>query len=292
MRPHPSSRAGARARRARGLVSVPTSDTPRFASRGEARVTWEAEGIRSELSAAVQAGAAFTSQPRAERLARLRRSVGFSARILGVPERGHRPEWVVMLTVTYRPGAEWSPRHITGLMRCYREWARRRGFPCKYVWVAELQTRGAVHYHVACWLPKGVRPPKPDVQGWWKHGASNRVVARNAVPYLMKYFSKGSGALQLPKDARSYGVGGLDHAERRARRWLRLPGFIKARADIFDDWVPAKGGGWWGPYMDSPVPSEYVRAWLGDSYGLLRVADYGRPFEAHGPFTWLSRKPT
>lgn len=245
--------------------------------------------MREHLSASVAGGAAFVQRPAAAKLARLRRQVGFSARALGATRRGFRPDWVVMLTLTYRPGVEWAPNHVRSLLTHFRNWCRRRGVPCRYVWVAELQRRGVIHYHVAVWLPVGMRPPKPDVQGWWPHGSSNRVVARRAVPYLMKYLSKGSGALQLPPEARSYGVGGLEHAERRARRWLRLPGFVKARADVFDDWRPAFGGGWSDPDGLS-VPSEYSRAWLGDGYGLLRVADHGRPFDADGPFTWLRRR--
>jgi hypothetical protein len=243
------------------------------------------------MSAAVQAGAAFVPPKQAARLGRLRRSIGFSARAMVAANRkGFRPEWVCMLTVTYRPGAQWEPKHVARLLDHYRQWCKRRAISCRYVWVAEVQKRGAVHYHVACWLPRGMRPPKPDLQGWWPHGSSNRVIARNAVPYLMKYFSKGSGACALPDGSRGYGVGGLDHALRRARRWLRLPAFVQSRGDCFDDWTPALGGGWTDP-DGVVIPSEYERTWLGDAYGLIRVADYGRPFEAAGPFTWLHRRP-
>lgn len=243
---------------------------------------------------AAQSGAAFVQPRAAARLARLRRSVGFAARILGSGRPGFRPDWCCMVTLTYRPGAQWMPDQITRALRGFHMWCKRRAVPCRYVWVAELQKRGAVHYHVAVWLPEGMRPPKFDTaftkdgRCLWPHGSTNRVVARKAVPYLMKYLSKGSGALQLPSGARGYGVGGLEFAQRRARRWLRLPAFVKARADIFDDWRPATGGGWSSP-EGFTVPSEYERAWLGDAYGLIRTADYGRPFEAAGPFSWIHR---
>lgn len=263
----------------------------------------EAEALRAELPAFERPGAfsqaacipaakpAFAQARAAARLARLRRSVGVSARLLGVGRPGFRPDWCCMVTLTYRPGVDWKPSHVRAALTHYREWCRRRRVPCRYVWVAELQKRGAVHYHIACWLPEGMRPPKFDVQGWWPHGSTNRVVARKAVPYLMKYLSKGSGSMALPDGARGYGVGGLEFAQRRARRWLRLPGFVKARSDVFDDWTLATGGGWSSP-EGFVVPSEYVRAWLGDRWGLVKVESYSRPFEAHGPFTWLHRRPS
>jgi hypothetical protein len=252
----------------------------------EALPAFERPGIFS-AHRSIRAGAPAFAQPRAAaRLARLRRSVGVSARLLGASEKGKRPDWCCMVTLTYARCGEWRPNHVQTALKRYRDWCARRRVECRYVWVAELQKRGAVHYHVAVWLPVGMRPPKFDVQGWWPHGMTNRVVARHAVAYLMKYLSKGSGAMQLPDGARGYGVGGLDHAQRRARRWLRLPGFVKARSDIFDDWRPAANGGW-----VSPDGSEYTRVWLGDRWGLVRVEHYPRPFEAHGPFTWLHRRP-
>jgi hypothetical protein len=169
------------------------------------------------------------------------------------------------------------------------------------VWVAELQekraarrkegARAVVHYHVAIWLPEGVYLPFSDAQGWWPHGDTETAWARAAVPYLMKYVSKGRHLLSLPNRCRMHGAGGLEFAMRRARRWLGLPGFVQARSDIFDQWAPIKGGGWFDPRLEVAVPSEFQRAWLGDAFGLIGVHDHGRPFEANGPFTWLHRRP-
>ena len=100
-------------------------------------------------------------------------------------------------------------------------------------------------------------------------------VARAAVPYLMKYLSKGSDTMRLPAGARMYGVGGLSHSHRRTARWLRLPSFIQARSDISDDWKSAPGGGWLDP-TGGWLSSEFRRTWLGDAYGLMRVANHGR----------------
>lgn len=222
-----------------------------------------------------------------QRVSKLRQAVGFSARAHGVSQHGHRSDDCLMITLTYRDGADWQGDHVMRMLDSLRKWCARHGIACRYTWVAELQKRGAIHYHIAVFVPHGVRLPMPDKQGWWKHGSTNIEVARNAVPYLMKYLSKGMGPedLAFPKHARVYGVGGLEHSLRRARRWLSLPAFVKARSSIADDWKRADGGGWTDPH-GKHWPSEYEGCIVGGVRGVVRVRDHGRPFEASGPFSW------
>ncbi len=264
----------ARADAAPGLVSVPTSHKTH---------TEAAEAMRRTVGG-------FVPSAHAGRIARLRRSVGFAARAHLCGRPGFRKDSVVMVTATYKHGEDWRPKHIAILLNHIRMWCKAKVIECRYVWVGELQQRGAIHYHVAIWLPFGMKLPMADTRGWWPHGSTRTERARAAVPYLMKYLSKGLGALQLPAGARMHGCGGLGHSLRRAARWLRLPGFVQSRSDVFDNWRPSPGGGWSDP-DGVIVPSEFRRAWLGDAYGLLRVADYGRPFKADGPYTWLHRRP-
>ena len=96
-----------------------------------------------------------------------------------------------MVTLTYREDVEWSPRQVSGYLKCVREWARRKDIFIHYVWVLELTKRGRPHYHVLFWLPKGVSMPKADKQGWWKHGMTRSEWAHSPVGYLCKYTSKG-----------------------------------------------------------------------------------------------------
>ncbi len=53
-----------------------------------------------------------------------------------------------MVTLTYRPDVEWSAEHVKASMQRFRDWARVRAPGTRYLWVAELQKRGAVHYHL------------------------------------------------------------------------------------------------------------------------------------------------
>ena len=87
--------------------------------------------------------------------------------------------------------------------------------------------RGAVHYHMAVWLPKHLRLPKFDKQQWWRHGMTQTVLAHNPVGYLMKYLSKIDQRQRFPKGARIYGSGGLATNGRNICAWLRLPFWCK-----------------------------------------------------------------
>lgn len=269
--------------RSAGLVSVPTTCTAGLTPR-QALAEAVVRGERSELALAVDA---FVTDPSARRLARLRMSVGFGARAHAVSERGHRSDTPYMVTLTYRGVSDWKPDHITQALRAARAWADRQGFKLRYVWVAEMQKRGAIHYHLCIWLPRGVRMPKWDVRGWWPWGMSQRVIARNAVGYLLKYLSKGTD-LAFPKGARIYSVGGLEHSLRRARRWLSLPSFVQRHSDTLDNWRRADGGGWLSP-SGGHWPSEFRQVFVGGLRYIQRVREYvrGDGFDPSGPFSWF-----
>lgn len=110
-----------------------------------------------------------------------------------------------MVTLTYRGVDDWRKNHIKDYLQRVRVYMKRRGLDFHYVWVAELQKRGAVHYHVIVWLPRGFRLPYADKRGWWPHGFTEQKPARKGVGYLMKYTSKGLSGMKFPKGIRIYG---------------------------------------------------------------------------------------
>ena len=168
-----------------------------------------------------------------------------------------------------------------------RKWCNRQGFRARYVWVAELQQRGTIHYHAVVWLPVGVRCPAFDSRGWWPHGMTNRkAVRRSAVGYLMKYLSKGTDTCSFPKGARIYGVAGLDKAMSRVRRWVRLPAFVQGNSSTLDAWTRTPGGGWSSPSGVGFV-SEFCTAVVAGVRCLIRVAQHPIAIVAAGPFSWL-----
>ena len=141
-------------------------------------------------------------------------------------------ENVWFVTLTYRGVYDWRPRHISDCLKALRRWCNRRGVPFRYVWVAELQLRGALHYHLAIWLPKSIQLPKLDKQGWWPHGMTQRVIAKSGVGYLMKYLSKLTTAHRFPKGVRIHGSGGLNQQSRNICSWLNLPSWCKQQYGV------------------------------------------------------------
>lgn len=190
-------------------------------------------------------GTLIALDPQATRIARMRAGTLTAARRLQLDHQsgGHRYK-VAMITTTYAPDVDWSPRHISRLMRHIRQYLKRRGFQLRYVWVAELQKRGAVHHHILVWLPKGITLPKPDKKGWWQHGYTKIEWARNAVGYVAKYVSKaGDHAHKFPRGLRLHSCGGLSPRSASIRRWWLLPAWIRERFSSVDDPRRVIGGG-------------------------------------------------
>jgi len=134
-----------------------------------------------------------------------------------------------------------------------------------------MQKRGAIHYHVVVWLPKGLTLPKPDKQGWWRHGMTNIEWARRAVGYVAKYASKGQDIRgdQLPAGARIHGCGGHEVEERQERSWWALPGWLR---ELWGMEHSAKrcSGGWVSRLTGEVVRSPWRLVWHSAGYERMR----------------------
>jgi hypothetical protein len=230
-----------------GLVTFKTSDTPSLES--------------------------VEIDPVQARLKRLRRSVTTAARLFHhvLGSRHYKP---AMLTLTYRNVDGFKPLHISELIKRIRHWVTRRGHVLRYVWVAELQMRGALHYHVLLWLPRGVTLPKPDKQGWWPHGSTRIEWARNAIGYLCKYVSKFDGQGTLPKGARLHGSGGHDDFAKQIRQWFNLPTWLKCLAGVESRFVRVKGVGLVERRTGVCVPSPWRVSFVGGRLVATRLFTY------------------
>lgn len=186
----------------------------------------------------------------------MKRSVLTSARLLqeDMLAGGFRGR-VAMLTLTYRPEADWERRQLTGCIKAIREYLKRQKQPMRYVAVLELTKAGKPHYHLLIWLPRGLTLPKPDKRGWWPHGMSKIEWARNALGYIAKYASKGTDGT-FPKGARLTTSGGLSKRARFERAWWLAPGWVREVLTPVDEPVRAPGGGWvarrTGEWLPSP----------------------------------------
>ena len=178
------------------------------------------------------------------RVKRLKRSVWASGHLHGIAAtRGHRPPVCWFVTLTYKGVSDWRADHMSKAIQGFRNWCQSKKLPCRYTWVAELQKRGAVHYHLLAWLPKGITMPKWDIPTrkfngfrapFWPHGMTNTQPAFSGVGYLMKYLSKLGELTVFPKGIRLYGIGGLDAAARAVRGWYNLPEWAKLDHGVGD----------------------------------------------------------
>lgn len=160
------------------------------------------------------------------RAARMRKSILTGARLHQAESvaAGFRGRWA-MLTLTYREETDWAANHVRLFLTHVRQWLKRRRSAARFVWCLELTKRGRPHYHVLVRLSRGLTLPKPDKQGWWPHGLTRVEWARNAVGYVAKYASKATPEVMcdLPKGARTHGVGGLSDEGARELRWWKSP---------------------------------------------------------------------
>lgn len=227
------------------------------------------------------------------RFTRLQKNVGIAGK-LHQAETAERGFQVLFVTLTYRPGVEWDPAHMTSYIdkvRNHYRWATK--LKLRYVWVAELQERGAVHYHVIFWVKRSYLMPKADKRGFWPHGMTKTEAARKSggsVVYLMSYIKKHQSKEGLPNGCRVYGVGGVDPDGRSLRRWINYPRFVQARASASCRWDRAVGGGWTSP-NGCHWPSEWGVSAIGKGYTrIIRLRSYpATPIDPSGPFSWINR---
>ena len=196
------------------------------------------------------------------KLRRMRRGVISAANIHQTEMQEARSRYrAVFLTLTYRDVDGWEPDHISDFCHHLRSWLARRSIDARYVWVLELQKRGAPHYHVLIFLPRGITLPKPDKQGWWRHGFSKIEWARRPVGYLAKYASKDASKGTLPKGARLWANAGLRGHGREVLRWWLAPAWLRSMASPGD--VLRRQGEWW---ENRTLGIAYRSPWVLDNF--------------------------
>jgi len=274
----------AEARAARGLVSVSTT-------------------CRSLPTAIAWAENCITIGPLQSRVTRLRKGLGIAAKQLH--NLGARNQQIWMQTLTYAgSNKDWRPEHISRYLDALRKWhyARTGSKTVRYAWVAELQQRGVIHYHVIVWLDAGLTPPKADLSWkrkdraglvhWeppmWPHGMSRRDKSTAPVAYLMKYASKveSKNVGSYPHGARIHGAGGMDASGRAIRRWVLWPAYVQGNASVSDRFKPALGGGYVNAETGELLLAEFAPTG-GGFQSFIRVRITPRRIDPSGPFSWL-----
>lgn len=275
---------------AAGLVSVSTTCTassPLLEVLGS-RPQWSVDLERVVLENSI------VIDPAQARVSRLRKGLGVGAKALH--NAGGKGQRMWLVTLTYKgTNAAWRPEQISRFLDCLRKWhyAKTGSKTVRYAWVAELQQRGVIHYHVVVWLAPGMAIPKPDKSGWWPHGMSNRKEATAPIAYLMKYVSKtdSKNIGSFPHGARIYGLGGLDKSGRDCKRWVLWPAYVQGNAAVGEPWQRLTGGGFVHRDDGRILLSEYAPAGSGFTR-FVRIRTTPREINASGPFCWMPASTT
>ena len=173
----------------------------------------------------------------------------------------------------------WKPYHITRFIDANRKhWERELHQPredFRYVWVAELQKDGVIHYHGCLYCPRGKRLPLAS--NYWNWGRTKTEAVRGGIKgYLMQYLSKGSikedranglPARYFPKGSRIFGHGGLSSAERGKMRYAKLAKYVPDMFDHTDERIERIKGGW------KQAKVELVSPWSYNQGDLLSVKE-------------------
>lgn len=162
------------------------------------------------------------------RLARLRNRVYWAIQCVSreTQTEGTIP---IGITLTYRDVDAWRPGHISEFMK----WCRVE-FSKTYVWVAELQKRGAMHYHVLTTRRHDQVWNKSEIEFQWYNGLVWVTDHIEKPFYMMKYLQKGKqkNGREYPRGARIVGYAGnfgyISHKENRERLASRLPRWVLA----------------------------------------------------------------
>ncbi len=165
---------------------------------------------------------------------------------------------MVMITLTYRRTIDYKAGDINYYMKLLKQSLGNKLLA--FAWVAEMQARGAVHYHIIIVVTKGTDIPKPDVSGMWSHGMSKIETARTPfylVRYVGKEYQKDIG--RFPKNCRLYAASIRDKQYHQAFRIIA--GLDNTTGDESMDGTEGATKPVWR-YLGSSVTEEYADAVL------------------------------
>lgn len=186
------------------------------------------------------------------RLAKMRKRIFAWASVVETYKevRGAR---TIMVTLTYKNKDDYQAGHIGSYL------AKLKGILDKrliaWAWVAELQKRGAMHYHLLLVVPEGTLIEKPDESGQWQWGMSKVEIARTPY-YLAKYSGKGEqkDLSKFPRGARLYGISVRGLPDELKRFYRLLSGLAFESDGELADWE----------FVGAAVTDGYARYVLGE----------------------------
>ncbi len=162
---------------------------------------------------------------------------------------------MLMVRLSYVNETYYGDRDITNYIRKVK--TRYGVNVLAYTWVAEMQERKVLHYHVIFVVPKGFRMLKPDCDGTWDKG-STRIEKARTVWYVASYTGKESqkADLYLIPYVHMFAIWISEKVANGFDRWemrkTNFPGWVLDIVNSRGDWIihgvsveRSPGGGWW-----------------------------------------------
>jgi len=140
-----------------------------------------------------------------KRYQNMRAKISEFARIMDMLSKEIVGSRLIMITLTIAKIEDYNAGMIRDYIKNLKQRLGKNLFG--FAWVAEIQRRGAVHYHLEIMVPKNIRVPMPDKSGMWPWGSSKTEKARTAY-YLCTYIGKESqkDLSRYPKSCRTFAV--------------------------------------------------------------------------------------
>ena len=182
-----------------------------------------------------------------KRLTKMQQRIVAWAELVEEFRRGKKTR-MLMITLTYKKVEGYSQGDIRKYVKALKQKYGKKILA--WAWVAEIQERGAVHYHMMLVIPKGTHFAYPDESGMWIHGSTSVISARKPY-YLVKYTGKKyqKDLSRYPKGCRLYATSIRFGGEREKELYRKLSG-IEGEGVRRDE-------GW--KYVGSSVTQEYSK---------------------------------
>ncbi|WP_152964993.1 MULTISPECIES: rolling circle replication-associated protein [Comamonas] len=182
--------------------------------------------------------------------------------------------FAVAATLTYRSENEFHSKNISQFIEKLRKKFKRRGHALRYSWALERKDQ-LLHYHLMVWIPRNLHISWADIVAGWTFGST--WIKQCTSPYAWAtYMGKSATKENLPRSAKSYGYGGLDHDGKDSLKQSKMPSWLKDLKPIFSNMKKIPHLGWCDVLTGELYRSPWIwgpKGWARNPENQTRVGD-------------------